>query len=359
MKTKIIAILLVMLLVLPLAFAEDSNDTNADTTIDANTPVPTLIAEVPDANEVVTDTNMEEEVIADTDEPVEEELVEEVAEEAIDTTTTEEIQIMQDNLGSQIRILQLQHATLRSYLVGNEVIAILSERADTSNMEAIQAEISLLNDEAFALSETSETVKEDFVAIKRDLKTSIADFRADVNGQLTIDERTQIKETVRANEELLALNQTIKETIREHNHGKVKAMLARMDVKKQDVLDKIKSGELTAEQVKTRMKDEYKKLPMAKKKIVKKAVVAKVVAQEKAKAATRAKIVKNYLTVQKERINNRLEKLSPEAKKKLQANKDKILKKLSNVREKLQEQNKELTQNKIKKRLDNIRGEVQ
>ncbi|MFA5764277.1 MAG: hypothetical protein WC915_05715 [archaeon] len=387
MKTKIISLLLVMMLVLTFAFAEDNNanDSNANNGVEEVMPV--LIAEAPtDANEEGNiDANIDVEVSADSNTDIEvsvdanvdaevdtnlpqelettdaeTELEEEVASEAIDQETQVEIALMQDSLGAKVRVLQLQHAALKSYLVGNEVIAILTERADVSEMQAIQAEISLLKDEAFALDENSETAVADFVAIKRDLRASVSQFRSAVNSQLTVEEKATIRANVSVNEELIALNQTIKETIREHNASKVKSMLGKMNVNNQEVINKIKAGELTLEQIRNRVKEEYKQLQSEEKELVKQEFAAKINAQEKILETKRENIVKNYIEVQKERIQNRLEQLSQEQKEKLQANKDQMIQKLNQVKESLQQKNQELTQVRINNRIQSkIAGGIQ
>jgi hypothetical protein len=388
MKTKIISLLLVMMLVLTFAFAEDNNEINdSDTNNGVEEVMPVLIAEAPaDANqegntdlnnemdisidsnidvEVSDDNNVDTEVETDSQQEAETtdaetKLEEEVASDAIDQETQKEIALMQNGLGAKVRILQLRHATLKSYLVGNEVITILSERADVLGMQAIQAEISLLKDEAFALNPASETAVTDFVAIKRDLSTSVTEFKTEVNNQLTLEERATIRTNVAENEELIALNQTIKATIREHNNKRTQEMFEKMNIKKQDVLNKIKSGDLNVEQIRNKIKEEYKQLPKEKKEFVNKEFTTKIIAQEKILEAKRASIVKNYINVQQERIQNRLEQLPASAKEKLQANKDKIVEKLDKVKESLKQKNQDLTQNKIKQRIENkIAGGMQ
>ena len=322
MKMKVITLLLIIMLALPLAVAEDVND---DLNIGTN--------EGDDASDIE---------------------IEEVADAAIDLVTEEEIIIMEDNFGAKVRIMQLQLAALRSYLVGEEVIVILAEDENISDLSAIQAEIEILKDEIFEMDGTSETAVEDFVAIKRDLKTSVKEFKKLVAGKLTQEKRTQVMTAINGNEELALLKIQIRNTIRAHNKNRIGKMLDRMQAKKEDILAKIEAGELTIEQVKNRVMEEYQKLSKAKQTAVKKATIAKKLAQEKTKEAKRDEIVQNYVEVQKKRIQERLDQMPPELKEKIKANKDQLIQKLNKVKEALINNNKTL--NDIRNRVKNAGG---
>ncbi|MBL7054943.1 hypothetical protein ISS05_04265 [Candidatus Woesearchaeota archaeon] len=246
MKKLFVLFLTAMMLVsfIPVAFAEE----------DVGEATPELIS-AGDTTETSEDETGEVEEAT-------EEAVEEVEEAAIDEETEEETELIAESgLGAKVRILQLKQAVTKSYITGTEVVNVLKEKeGDVSELEAVLAEIEILKEEVDMLDSESETAVEDFVNVKRDLRMLNNEFKKIVGSNLSADDKQAIKDALKDNEELANLNQEIRDAIRELNANRVGKALERMGLEDPELVDKIESGNVTREEVKTALGNAFGQL---------------------------------------------------------------------------------------------------
>jgi len=296
-KMNALFLVLIMLFsVLSVAFAQD--DTGA-AGIDAG--------DVTD----VSGTDSVTDVEAETDEEATEEEAEEVEEEAIDEETEEEVELISEsNFGATVRLLQLEKAVTKSYLIGMGVISVLSEKGeDVAELESILAEIEVLKDEVSNLDPNSENAVDDFVNIKRDIKDLNREFRKIASPLLTANDKQSIRDSIKDNDELASLNQEIRDALRELNANRVEKALDRMGVSDPELIEKIESGDATRAEVKDALKSGYQNLDPE----LKAAARLKLRNAVKERVDLRKKVVEKvklgHLEVRKARYVDRLKKI--------------------------------------------------
>jgi len=254
-------------------------------------------------------------VAEETDEGVEEatdEEVEEVEGEAIDEETEEETELISEsNFGAKVRLLQLEKAVTKSYLIGSEVISVLSDKGeDVSELESILAEIEVLKDEVKALDPASESAVEDFVNIKRDIRDLNKQFKRIAAPLLSSDDKQAIREAIKDNEELASLNQDIRDVLLELNADRVGKALGRMGASDEELIEKIKSREATRAEVKEALKNAYSDLTPEQKKLARRRIKSVVNERKEVRQNVAKRVKAKHLTVRKERLQDRLKKVT-------------------------------------------------
>jgi hypothetical protein len=268
-----------------------------------------------------------------------------VLEKAIDTETKNQIKLMQEsNTGAEVRILQLQESALKSLLIGEETINLLSLREDTNEIEAILGEIALIKDEAFMLDANSETTVEEFVAVKRDLVNAVADFRVAVAGKLNSEEKDYIKTSISNNQELEELRNTIRNRIRNVNSQRINRILQKMNTENKELIEKISNGDVNSSEIKNSLKQTYIEMDDETKLRIKNEIQVEVQARVRKNIQKEEQIIDNYLNVAKNRIENRLEQLNPEQKEFLEEKKQLEINQIQRVQEELEIRNEKLSQ---------------
>ncbi len=302
-----------------------------------------------------------------TEEGVTEEEAESVDEEAIDEETANEIElIVESGLGAKVRLLQLKKAILRSYIIGTEVVNILEEKGeDVTELEAILAEIKLLEEEADNVDSEAETAIEDYINIKRDLMDLNQEFRKIASPKLSANDRQAIMDTIKNNEELSSLDEEIKQVMRELNAERVEKALERMGLTDEDLIEKIKSGDATPEEVREALRNAYGQLGPKEKEQAKERFKEIIRNKQEIKRDIKDKTKAEHLEVRRQRALERAEKLPEEVREIAKERINQQVKKLEQIREKLAEQLKERKANleqikeRIQERRENIKEEFE
>ena len=148
-----------------------------------------------------------------------------LADEAEDTQQ-DEVKIMNDQIGAQIRLLQLEKAIAKNILKGEEVVSVLKESEyDTTELEAmaILAELELLKEEVQSADSNSTNATQIFVDLKSDAVELTKDFKEALKELLdekTIEElRERIREMVC--EQVQNLSQQIQNPIKQFNRNQL------------------------------------------------------------------------------------------------------------------------------------------
>ena len=175
-----------------------------------------------------------------------------LADEAEDTQQ-DEVKIMNDQLGAQIRLLQLEKAITKNIFKGEEVVSVLKESEyDAAELEAILAELELLKGEVQSADPNSTNATQIFVDLKSDAVELTKDFREALKELLdekTIEElRERIREMVC--EQVQNLSQKIQNRIRQFNRNQLHKIYGIIEETDSSLIDEYQNGNVTREQVK-------------------------------------------------------------------------------------------------------------
>lgn len=286
---KLFSLFVVLILISTIVVADDNDTQEVEDVVPElmEDAVPTLISEL--------DTSLE---------------VEEVENEAIDDETEEEIELMDDSIGSQVRVLQLRRAALKSVITSEIVVKYVENSSDA---DSLIAELKLLKEEADTLDYTSASVVEDYVAIKRDISEVVKDFRESVRDQLSVEDRekikTEVKEAFDGNVELESLKTEIQNSNNALNANRSEKLMERFGSSDSDFAERIRSGELTKAEVQEFMKLTWSKLSSEEKREAKIKVEQKVEERKNERDSEIEKIKEKHVEVRKERLEDRRSKL--------------------------------------------------
>src|SRR3989344_7922648 len=244
--------------------ADEGNDSLNDTDLNSenNSVSDNANDDSDDFND--TETPIEDEAENETDTEVEED-EEESEVEDIDVETEHEVEEMDIPPGVQLRILQLQRQLLIHILRANVVIDSLKEMGkNTSELESIVAELEILKEESKIIPDNREEAVQKFVDIKKEARDLIKEFREAVRELTTESERSEIKvkfSGIREDEELISLNEQIREAIKELHKKRVENVLDSLNVEHEELLAKIQSGEIPVEELREKLREHYSTLP--------------------------------------------------------------------------------------------------
>ncbi len=218
-------------------------------------------ANAPDANAQATPEETPEASPEMTPEPAPEETPGEEPEEVeIEEETREEIIAMQIAPGAKVRLIQLELSVKRHILRAEKVAEYIAEKdanADTSGLEAILAELTVLAEEISAvepLANDEETVKQ-FVGFKRDAIDLVKQFREESKEFLDAEDRQSLVELFKEIDysELNELRQSISDSVKEYNAQRVQGFFKKIGEQGEEFAQKIRAGEMTMAQVKAEL----------------------------------------------------------------------------------------------------------
>ena len=103
----------------------------------------------------------------------------------VDDETEKEIKIMNNSLGAEIRLLQLEKALLKNILKGEMAVQVLMGLNFTTNeLESILTKMKALLEEVRAANTSSNASVEIFVFLKNESKNFTTQFRETIRGLL-------------------------------------------------------------------------------------------------------------------------------------------------------------------------------
>ncbi len=145
--------------------------------------------------------------------------------EEIDSETEKEIEIMNNSLGAEIRLLQLEKALLKNILKGEMAVQVLIGLGynNTTELSSILDDMKLLLEEVRSANTSSNESVQIFVALKNESKNLTTQFRESIK-ELLDDEtlreiRQRIKEMV--SEQVQNLSKHIRNRIRQFNFNQL------------------------------------------------------------------------------------------------------------------------------------------
>ena len=176
--------------------------------------------------------------------------------EDIDKETEEETVVMHYPFGAEVRLLQLERALTKNIVIGGEVIIVVQEiGGNTSELEAILAEMELLLEEVKAADPNSTDAVQYFVDLKIDAIELTKEFRETVRELLDEETAEQLRERIRERlwDELEDLRQRIRNRIREYNRNQLHGMYGFLGLVDNGLLEQYKNGNISIGEIKSQI----------------------------------------------------------------------------------------------------------
>lgn len=183
---------------------------------------------------------------------------EELTEETIAQDTMAEVSTMDQKIGAELRLLQLEKAITRNILGGNEVIAQVEENGkDASELEALITELEALKLEVQDLNPDDEGAVEVFVNIKQEAIEISKEFREIARGLLEQGDRLAIASKIKEMDktELQQYNEQIRNKIHAQNAESVSKTFDALGIENDELLAKVENGKATASEVRTEIRN--------------------------------------------------------------------------------------------------------
>jgi hypothetical protein len=163
--------------------------------------------------------------------------------------------IMHFSLGSQVRLMQLQERVDYSILVGQHVLDVIDNKSfnvsqeTLDRMEEIISELEDIKDtitNEISKNETDKSVGF-FVETKENVINLTQEFKKLAWDSLTSEQRKEVRSSFDEDrEEFRDYKEKIKEKVLEFNKEKAREMLVKLNVKIEDMIDRIDNGNFTA-----------------------------------------------------------------------------------------------------------------
>ena len=142
----------------------------------------------------------------------------------IDIETEKEIEIMNNSLGAEIRLLQLQKALLKNILKGLVAVEVLKGlEFNTTSLEDILAQMKTLLEEVKVANISSNESVQIFVELKSQAKNLTKQFKETIREMLDDATLNEIRERIRemVNEQVQNLSKQIRNRIKQFNRNQL------------------------------------------------------------------------------------------------------------------------------------------
>jgi len=169
-----------------------------------------------------------------------------------DVATEEEIEIMNNTLGAEIRLLQLEKAITKNILDGEGAVAVLQAlEYNTSGLETILDEMRLVLEEVQAANDSVQQ----FVDLKSDAKKLTTEFREIIKELLSDEKIRELKEQIGeiAGEALQNYSERIRNRIKQFNRNQIQRLYGIIGETNESLVNEYQNGSMTMEQVKSQI----------------------------------------------------------------------------------------------------------
>lgn len=176
--------------------------------------------------------------------------------EDIDNETEEEIEIMNNSLGAEIRLLQLQKAILKNLLKGEMTVEVLQGLDyNTSELETILTALNDLLEEVKAADPQVNNSVQIFVELKTQARNLTTQFRETLKELLDDTKLKEIRETLRntTNDELQNYSNQIRNRIRQFNRNQLYRLYGIIGDTNNSIIEQYMNGTITLGQVKLQL----------------------------------------------------------------------------------------------------------
>jgi hypothetical protein len=191
----------------------------------------------------------------------------------VDANTEREVKVMHNTDGATMRFLQLAEAIELRIAWMEETVTYLDEKEEVSeedinSLKGMIEELKLLKAEAegYEVSNMDAAV-EKFIQIKTDARAIVLEFRSLARTFLTEEDKEYLRGRFQeAKEGLVEFRERIKQKRMNYNAERTQAVLDKMGVEDAALVEQVRNGELTAAQVKEKLRTHYNAADQTKKK---------------------------------------------------------------------------------------------
>jgi len=171
----------------------------------------------------------------------------------IDIETQRQVEIMNNEMGAQIRLLQLEKAIIKNINIGEEIISYLNDTdVDSTTLQVILVEFGLLKEEIQSVVPTASNAIDMFVDLKHDAVNLTTEFRIVLQGLLHDSMLNQLQQQTRN----MTCNQTqylsglIENKIRQYNRNQFQHIYQILGENGSTSILSYQNGSMTKNQVK-------------------------------------------------------------------------------------------------------------
>jgi len=171
----------------------------------------------------------------------------------IDDETEEETEIMNNSLGAEIRLLQLEKAITKNLEKGERAVEVLKAlNYTTADLEAILAEMQLLLEEVQAADPNSNDSVKVFVDLKSDARNLTKEFRETIKELLSDAKYRELKQRIQemACEGLQDLSKKIQNRIKQFNRNQIHRLYGLIGETNESLAEGYANGTCNLSQVK-------------------------------------------------------------------------------------------------------------
>ena len=245
--SNILVVLMLMVSIATLALADEEAGENPDVEFEGETQ---------DGENETSDNNETEDPDANETEEPEGNETEDSDEDYLDNETEEEIEIMNNPLGAEIRLLQLEKAILKNLLKGERAVEVLKAMGyNASNLSSILTEMRLLLEEVNETDPSSNDSVQVFVDLKIKAINLTKQFRETVKALLDDEKIKELKERVRelVGDELQNYSKKIRNRIRQFNRIQLHRLYGVIGETNNSLIEDYEKGNVSLEQVKSQI----------------------------------------------------------------------------------------------------------
>ncbi len=245
--SNILVVLMLMVSIATLALADEEAGENPDVEFESETQ---------DGENETSDNNETEDPDANETEEPEGNETEDSDEDYLDNETEEEIEIMNNSLGAEIRLLQLEKAILKNLLKGERAVEVLKAMGyNASNLSSILTEMRLLLEEVNGTDPSSNDSVQVFVDLKIKATNLTKQFRETVKALLDDEKIKELKERVRelVGDELQNYSKKIRNRIRQFNRNQLHRLYGVIGETNNSLIEDYEKGNVSLEQVKSQI----------------------------------------------------------------------------------------------------------
>ena len=228
--------------------------------------------------------------------------------------TEDEIEIMNNSLGAEIRLLQLEKAITKNILKGEMTVDVLKGLGyNTADLEAILAEMRLVLEEVQNTDPYADDAVKVFVDLKSDARELTKEFRITVKNLLANVKYREIKEQIQQmsceqNQNFSNLSKKIRNRVKQFNRNQLHRLYDVIGEKNETIESRYENGTMSMEQVKIQLNKKVNNMANEKKKqIFKDLRGEKVKKQIQAQSCAENASV-DFAEREQTRLNNRLQK---------------------------------------------------
>jgi len=229
----------------------------------------------------------------------------------IDNETVEETEIMNNSIGAEIRLLQLEKAITKNLLKGERAVEVLKALGhNTSELEAILDEMRLLLAEVQEADPEAHDSVQIFVDLKSDARALTKQFRDKIRELLDDAKLNEIREQIRemTNDELENYSKRIRNRIRQLNRNQLHRLYGIIGETNETLAEEYENGNITVGQIKSQVCKTVNQMTKEKKnqifsELKEYKIRRKINAQVSADDAAT-----NFQVREQTRLNNRLQK---------------------------------------------------